>query len=80
MVGFNYSSVQIFVVKSFLSILPLGKKQSNNSVVLLLQKHLSDSQRLADSMFFYEISNPYFQFIDRENRLGTRLALKDTSE
>lgn len=75
-VGFNYLSVQIFVVKSFLSILPLGKKSSDTSVVLLLQKQLSDSQRLADSMFCYEISNPYFQFIDGENRLGTRLALK----
>ena len=62
-VGFSYLSVQIFVFKSFLSILPLGKKSSNTSVVLLLRKHLSGSQRLADSMFCYEISDPYFQFI-----------------
>lgn len=79
-VGLNYLSVQIVVAKSFLSILPLGKKLSNTSAVLLLQKHLSKSQRLADSMFYYEISNPYFQFIDEGNRLGTRLALTDMSE
>lgn len=50
MVGFNYLSVQI-LVKSFVSILPLGKGLSDTSTVLLLQKHLSDLQRLADSMF-----------------------------
>lgn len=79
-VGFNYLSVQVFIVKSFLSILPPGKKSSNTSAVLLLQKHLSHSHRLADSMFSYEMSNPYFQFIDGGNSLGTRLALKATSE
>lgn len=53
---------------------------SATSAVLLLQKHPSDSQRLTGSMFCYEISNPYLQFIGGQSRLGTRLALKNLHE
>lgn len=75
-VGFNYLSDQVFVVKSFPSVLPLGKKLPNASAVLLVQKHLRGSQRLADIMFCYEINNPYCQFIDGGIGLGLDLPLK----